>query len=94
MVRVARLRWTPINAAHIARHGVRINEVEEVVAGERIVEPGHSGRSVLIGPTASGRMLAVVLEPEGGGVFFPVTARPASRKERRRFETTRGGEPA
>ena len=93
MVRVARLRWTPSNVAHIARHGVRIAEVEEVVAGERIVEPGHSGRYVLIGPTASGRMLAVVLEPEGAGVFFPVTARPASRKERRRFENTRGGEP-
>jgi len=94
MVRVARLRWTLTNAVHIARHGVRISEVEEVVAGERIVEPGRSGRYVLIGPTAAGRMLAVVLEPEGAGVFFPVTARPASRKERRRFENARGGGPA
>ena len=66
----------------------------EAIGGERIVEPGHGGRYVLIGPTNSGRMLAIILEPEGAGVFFRVTARPASRKERRRYETTRGGGPA
>lgn len=94
MLRVVRLRWTPVNAAHVLRHGVRTNEVEEVVDGEHIVEPGHSGRSIVVGPTRDGRMLAVVIEPEGAGVFFPVTARPASRDERRRYAELRGGESA
>jgi len=68
--------------------------VEEVIAGDFIPEPGHSGRIVLIGPTLAGRMLAVVLDPEGAGVFYPVTARPASRKERRRYQQLRGGGPS
>jgi uncharacterized DUF497 family protein len=41
------------------------------------------GRLILIGPTDAGKMLAVVLDPLGIGVHCPVTARPASRKERR-----------
>jgi len=47
---------------------------------------------MLIGPTLAARMLSVVLEPEGEGVFYPVTARPASRKERRRYQQEQGGE--
>lgn len=60
--------------------------------GDYIVEPGHSGRSVVVGPTRDGRMLPVVIEPECAGVFFPVTARPASRDERRRYAEIRGDE--
>jgi hypothetical protein len=31
-------------------------------------------------------MLAVVLEPVSASVYYPVTARPASRKERRLYQ--------
>lgn len=91
MARIIRLRWNPNNIAHIWRHQVRTNEVQEVVDGDSIVEAGHSERRVFIGPTVVNRMLAVVLEAEGGDVYFPVTARPASREERRRYEEQRGG---
>ena len=37
---------------------------------------------LVIGPTSAGRMLTVVIDPEGDGVYYPVTARPASRRER------------
>ena len=37
-------------------------------------------------------MLAVVLAPEGGGAYYPVTARPASQKERRRYVEEKDGE--
>jgi uncharacterized DUF497 family protein len=38
---------------------------------------------MFIGPTEAGRMLAVVLEPVSASDYYPVTARSASRKERR-----------
>jgi uncharacterized DUF497 family protein len=90
MTRVSRLRWTPNNTAHVLRHDVRTNEVEEVIRGDDESERGHSGRIVLIGPTSADRMLAVIVEPEGSGTFLVVTARPASRKERRRYLQKRG----
>jgi hypothetical protein len=36
-------------------------------------------------------MIAVVLDPRGHGVYYPVTARPASRKERRYYNEQKGG---
>ena len=71
--------------AHIARHPVTSDEVEEVCHGEHIVRQSYSDRLMLIGPAISGRMLAIVLEPGEEGVYYPVTARPASRKERRLY---------
>ncbi|MCL4544783.1 MAG: hypothetical protein M1118_09355 [Chloroflexi bacterium] len=45
------------------------------------------------GPTLLGRMLTVILDPEPEpDVYYPVTARPASRQERRHYQETRGGE--
>lgn len=35
-------------------------------------------------------MLAVVLEPEDTDVYRPVTARPASRRERRYYQQQKG----
>jgi len=72
---------------------VRTNEVHELVDGESITRPGQRGRTLVTGPTLAGRMVTAVLEPEGGGVFYPVTARPASRKERREYQAEKAGEP-
>jgi uncharacterized DUF497 family protein len=77
--RLIRDSW---NVAHIARHNVVPREVEEVCHGDHIVRETYAGRLMLIGPTAGGRMLAVVLAPEGDDGYYPVTARPADRKER------------
>jgi uncharacterized DUF497 family protein len=40
---------------------------------------------MLIGPTLSNRMLSVIVAHERDGVYKVITARPASRKERRRY---------
>ena len=85
------LRWDPGNAAHIRRHQVRPEEVEEVVAGTGVRRRGQFARTILIGPTSSGRMLTVVLELEVDDRYYPVTARPASRKERRQYAVQMGG---
>ena len=41
---------------------------------------------ILIGPTRTGRFVAAVIEPEGEDVYYVVTARPASRRERVYFQ--------
>jgi len=45
-------------------------------------------------PTRKGRMLTVILAPKGENVYYAVTARPASRKERSLYTTHQGGEKA
>ena len=89
---VRRLTWDAWNVPHILRHGVSPDEVEEVCNGQHVVRETYQRRLILIGPTLARRMLAVVLEPESdaGDAYYPVTARPASRKERRIYRDEKG----
>lgn len=90
---VRRLIWDAWNVAHIARHEVIPDEVEEACHGDPYTDEGKKGRIRLVGPTRSGRMLVVILDPEEErGVYYPVTARTASRKERRLHREQSGGE--
>ena len=83
MLYIRRLVWDNGNQEHISRHQVMPHEVEEVCHGQPIVQQGHGGRSLVIGPARNGRMLTVVLDPElDEGVYYVVTARPTSRRER------------
>ena len=77
---------------HIARHDVTPQEVVEVCHGDPLVQEGKKGRSLVLGPTLAGRMLTVVLDQEGEGVYYPVTARPASRRERAVYAQEKGGD--
>ena len=91
MVYIKRLVWDGWNVAHIARHDVTLDEVEEVCHCNPVFRDSYKGRKLVIGPTKLGRMITVALdpEPEMEGVFYPVTAHPASRKERRRYKETK-----
>ena len=93
MVYVRRLIWDTWNVAHIARHRVTPEEVEQVCHGNPVDLQSYKGRTILIGPTTTGRILAVVLDPIGRGRHYPITARPASRKERRYYQAQRGATP-
>lgn len=92
MITVRHLHWDLWNIMHIARHAVSPDEVEAVCHGPCIMQQANQGRLMLIGPTEVERMLAVVLEPEGAGVYYPITARPASRKERQLYQDETRGE--
>jgi uncharacterized DUF497 family protein len=92
MLSVQRLDWDEWNVAHIARHEVRPEEVEQVCQGVPMTSETYKGRIRAIGPTDDGSILAVILAPQGGDVYYPVTARPASRKERRRYQEWKEGE--
>lgn len=80
---IKRLVWDETNVTHIAKHGVSPEEAEEVCQSEPVVQIGKKGRLLVYGLTKLGRMVTVVLdsEPEEG-VYYPVTARPTSKKER------------
>ena len=92
MTQVRRLTWDDWNVLHIARHNVTPDEVEEVCHGNPMTSASYAGRLRLIGPTNAGRLLTVILAPsDDAGIYYPVTARPASKQEHRRFEETQGG---
>jgi uncharacterized DUF497 family protein len=88
---IRRLVWDPGNVAHVARHRVTWREVEEACLITPMFSQTYMGRIRVIGPTHTGRMLTVILAPEIEDVYYPVTARPASRKERRRYHDKGGG---
>ena len=52
----------------------------------------YEGRIRVVGPTRAGRLLTVIFAPTGEGIHYVVTARPASRMERRRYGEVKGGE--
>jgi uncharacterized DUF497 family protein len=87
MLTIRRLIWDPWNVAHIARHRVTPEEVEEVAHGTPVTSATYKGRIRVVGPARNGRMLTAILAPtDEPGVYYPITARPADRKERRNYE--------
>jgi uncharacterized DUF497 family protein len=92
-IRIRTLRWNAWNTTHIAQHAVTPEAVESVCRGPVIARATYQGRLLLIGPDATGRMLAVVLALEEDDQWYPITARPASRQERRLYdqESPKGG---
>jgi uncharacterized DUF497 family protein len=93
MIYVRRLTWDAWNVAHVARHSVVPEEIEQMCHGDFIVRPTYRQRLLVIGPALAGRVLAAVLEPEEAeDSYYVVTARPADRKERATYRREKGGE--
>jgi uncharacterized DUF497 family protein len=73
--------------AHIARHDITVDEVRDVVSGNYAFIQGRHDRWLLIGKTAQGRFLTVVVgERELANTYGLVTARPSRREERRFYD--------
>jgi len=83
--RVGRFDWDDANTDHVAEHGVEEIEVEEVFRGRLYVRRAK-GRYIVLGETATGRRLFIVVEKKEGGRVRPITARDMNRSERRLFE--------
>jgi len=80
----------PGREEHIARHGVTVEEVQDVVFGTPLVLRARQRRYHLIGQTQAGRYLAVYLGPRGHGVYGLITARDADEAEQRLYQRQRG----
>lgn len=89
-MQIQELIWPADRVAHISRHGVQPEEVEEVCFGEALVQRAKSrGKNpvyYVLGQTSSGRHLFCVIIQFSDGRGFPVTARPMTRKEKERYK--------
>jgi uncharacterized DUF497 family protein len=92
-VGIDELLWPRDRIEHIARHGVTPEEVEQVCFGQPLVlsakSYGENPVYYVLGQTEAGRYLfSVVIQfPDGKG--YPVTARPMTDKEKRRYRRWR-----
>lgn len=86
---IQELVWNSENEPHIwHRHQFTRAEVEEVAYGpaENLkVQRTYGGRYFVTGPKADQRLLVLILAPKGAGKYYPVSARPADKKERREY---------
>ena len=89
-MRIDRVVFEPDREDHIARHGVTLDEVDEVVFGTSLIYRERQGYYRVTGQTFAGRYLSVFLGPrDEPGVFGLVTARDATDAERRQFREQR-----
>ncbi|MGZ8844015.1 MAG: hypothetical protein ACXW18_10160 [Pyrinomonadaceae bacterium] len=92
-MRIDELLWPLERIEHIGRHGVTPEEVEQVCFSEPLVlrakSYGDNPVYYVLGQTDAGRYLfSVIIQfPDGKG--YPVTARPMTDKEERRFRKWR-----
>jgi len=92
-MKIHELIWPDDRVDHIAQHGVEPEEVEEVCFGRphvlRTKATGKSPAYYVLGQSEAGRYLfCLVLQfPDGRG--YPVTARPMTDREKRRFDQWR-----
>jgi hypothetical protein len=86
-------KWPDAQVEHIAEHGVTPEEFEEVCDGKslfiRVPSEGENPVYYVLGQTAAGRYLfcIVIRFPDGNG--YPVSARPMTAPEKRRFRRWR-----
>jgi len=81
--------WDEGNADHIAWHNITPDEAEEAFMDpRRMGAPAYNvageGRRAVLGATESGRVLYIVFVRRGEAVRI-ITARDATRTERRRY---------
>lgn len=94
-MRIREIVWTETDVEHLARHRIMPEEVEDVLAsgplwrrGRKHPETGRISLYVL-GQTAAGRYLFIVLSPRGQGRARCVTAMEMDEKARRYYERHR-----
>jgi uncharacterized DUF497 family protein len=70
------------------KHQVSRLEVEECLVNRRNVRLRHKknpARSIVLGATENGRLLKIILEFQGQGRYFLITALEMEPKEKRRY---------
>jgi uncharacterized DUF497 family protein len=74
-------RWSE---EHISEHGVKMDEVAEVLAAPHIESTGRDGTTIVTGQTDAGRYLLVVAVDDHGLAFI-ITARDMTESEKRAY---------
>ena len=93
-MKIRSLLWPEDRVDHIAHHNITPEEVEEVCFGRALVlrtkAQGQNPVCHVLGQTGVGRYLfcVVIQFPDRNG--YPVTARPMTAQEQRRFRQWQG----
>jgi len=82
-MRIDDLEWTLDRVDHVARHGIKPEEVEEVLASTKVFKRGRAGVYEAWGQTESGRYLLVIVRYLGHNRAWPITARDMDENEKR-----------
>ena len=82
-LKLSKLVWDEFNTAHIAKHHVTVDEVEEACQTYIYIDETYGHRYLLVGKSKAGRLISVVLSKKLTG-YYIVTARDSSRGERKK----------
>lgn len=80
-----RLVWDHWNREHIKKHKVTVDEVEEVFMKRIVVIDSYLGRKMILGVSAKGRLLAVILSYALQKEGYVVSARNMNKREKKLF---------
>ena len=87
---ISSIKWTQESIEHVARHGVRVEEVEEVCFNEEetpLIRSGRENLHYVFGKAYSGRFLFVVVRFIRPGEVRVITARNMNEWEKTYFRT-------
>lgn len=81
-IKIKKLVWDEFNVEHIKKHNITIREADEAVENFITHKRGRRGRYIAMGRSGS-RLISLVIRRIGAGVYYPVSVRDSSRKERK-----------
>ncbi|QGP93424.1 Ribonuclease toxin, BrnT, of type II toxin-antitoxin system [Neomoorella glycerini] len=90
MFNIKGFEWDNNNVWKPLRHGVGLEEVEEVFYNGPLVKKSRSGRYLALGQTDAGRYITVVFEIKAGSIIRPITARNMDYSEKRLYTKRKG----
>jgi uncharacterized DUF497 family protein len=80
---IEELIWDDWNREHIKKHKVSVDEVEESCSDPINSFRSYQDRLIVLGRTKENRLLTLILMKKEKGVYYLITARDMSRKERK-----------
>lgn len=81
-IKIGRLVWDEYNIEHIKKHNITVVEAEEAVKNFITHKKGKKGRYIAIGRSGT-RLISLILKRKASRVYYPVSVRNSSKKERR-----------
>ena len=77
--------WDDRTIAHVARHGLRPEEVDETLENDYRTLTTRNGFYMLLGRSAAGRYISIIFDLLGDGKAWVITARDMTQTEKRRY---------
>ena len=79
---IKKLIFDENNLEHVKKHNVSREEIEKAGKNFLFHRKTHTGRYLAVGRVGL-RIITIVIRRESVGIYYPVTARDASKKERK-----------